>query len=117
MLSLDSRDSRPIGVQVADGLRRLLLAGAYAPGDNLPPAPVLAARMAVNPLAVRGAYQALMDEGLLTPCVTGGPQVTGKAAGAGRDELLRRWDKTTLELLVLGCSRGELQKRLKEVGA
>lgn len=104
--------------QILRGLRQALRAGAYAPGDRLPAAPALAAGLAVNPVAVRAAYQALMDEGLLEYQTSGGPRVTGKALEPDRREkLLRDWDQTTGELLILGCTRKELQSRLKEVGA
>lgn len=120
MIPLNSRDSKPLNDQVADGLRRLLYAGAFAPGDRLPAAGLLAASLAVNPLAVRTAYQTLADEGLLAPQGSGGPQVTDRARSAGgpdRDALLKDWDEATVKLLLAGCTRSELQTRLKEVGA
>lgn len=118
MIPLNSRDSKPLGDQVADGLRRLLRAGAFAPGDRLPAASLLAASLAVNPLAVRTAYQTLTDEGLLSPQGTGGPLVTDRAGLPDRKAaLLRDWDDATVKLLLAGCTRGELQSRLKEVGA
>lgn len=118
MIPLNSRDSKPMGEQVADGLRKLLSAGAFAPGDRLPAASLLAASLAVNPLAVRTAYQRLADEGLLAPQGAGGPQVTDLARSAGnRDALLKTWDDATVKLLLAGCTRSELQTRLKEVGA
>lgn len=115
MISLDSRDSRPVGRQVRDGLEKLILAGAYAPGERLPAAAILASRLAVNPVAVRGAYQSLVDDGLLEFKATGGPQVTGKAQTGRRERLLKTWEDTTVSLLVLGLTPGELQARLKEV--
>lgn len=118
MIPLDSRDSRPLADQVADGLRRLLYAGAFAPGDRLPAASLLAASLAVNPLAVRTAYQRLADEGLLAPQGAGGPQVTEQARSLdGREALWKSWDDATIKLLLAGCTRSELQTRLKEVGA
>lgn len=117
MIPLNSRDSKPLSEQVADGLRRLLRAGAFAPGERLPAANLLAASLAVNPLAVRAAYQALVSEGLLTPQASGGPQVSSLAPVADdRAALWKNWDDATARLLLAGCTRGELQSRLKEVG-
>ena len=59
MLSLNYRDARPIHEQVREGLRRLVVTGAVAEGEPLPAAEALAARFAINPTAVRRAYEAV----------------------------------------------------------
>ena len=49
MISINYRDARPIYTQVKDGLRKLILTGALAPGTRLPSVRELAAELAINP--------------------------------------------------------------------
>lgn len=118
MIPLSSRDSRPVWDQVADSLRHLLRAGAFLPGERLPEAETLAGQLALNPGAVRAAYETLTDQGLLERQESGAVTVvTQSKGGEERTELLNTWDRTTIALLTGGYSRRELEKRLKEVGA
>lgn len=114
MISLSSRESRPIPAQVAESLRRLVSAGAFLPGEALPAPQDLACALAVSPVAVFGAYRTLEGEGVLT--ANGDKfQVADTAKDQRTRELLNTWDETTDELLLLGVTRQELEKRLKEV--
>ena len=63
MLRLDYRDPRSIDQQLRDGLRRLIVSGAFSPGEVLPAAGDVAAALVINPEPVRRAYQALASEG------------------------------------------------------
>lgn len=65
MIPLSSRDSRPVWDQVTDGLTALLRRGAFLPGESLPPPEELAWQMALNPNAVRRAYETLAQRGVL----------------------------------------------------
>ena len=51
--------------RVTEGLAALLEKGAFLPGEALPSPEELARRMILNPVAVRQAYAALEDQGLL----------------------------------------------------
>ena len=66
MIQLNYRDSRPIYEQVRDGLRRLVVSGAIAPGDKLPSVRQMAASLAINPNTIQRAYEALEAEGYLS---------------------------------------------------
>lgn len=116
MIPLSSRESRPVWDQVADGLRRLIANGGFLPGECLPAAETLAGQMAVNPGAVRAAYETLAGQGLLERQESGAMLVTQRGADGPRQELLNAWDETTVALLAGGYPRRELEKRLKEVG-
>ena len=63
MLQLDHRGGRPIYEQVQEGLRRLLVTGAIAPGEKLPSVRQLAGELAINPNTIQRAYEALEQEG------------------------------------------------------
>lgn len=66
MIPLTSREPGPVSAQVAQSLAGLLDRGAFLPGEALPRPEELAWQMALNPRAVRRAYEALADQGRLT---------------------------------------------------
>ena len=115
MLSLNYRDARPIHEQVREGLRRLVVTGAVAEGEPLPAAEALAARFAINPTAVRRAYEALEEEGYLIREREGAEPTAarGPASSPRREELMKQFDDTVRELYFLGVSAGELAGRLE----
>ena len=65
MIPLAGRDSLPVWDQVLQSLSQLLQKGAFLPGEALPAPEELARQMVLNPTAVRRAYAALEDQGLL----------------------------------------------------
>ena len=113
MIQLNYRDSRPIYEQVRDGLRRLVVSGAIAPGDKLPSVRQMAASLAINPNTIQRAYEALEQEGYVY-------SVPGKGSFAAqreeidrtrREELLARLDELAGELLYLGVTPEEIARR------
>ena len=114
MLQLNYRDGRPIYEQVRDGLRRLLVTGAIAPGEKLPSVRQLAGELAINPNTIQRAYEALEKEGYVY-------SVPGKGSFAApgedinsrrREELFTRLDALAAELRELGVTEAELAERL-----
>lgn len=65
MISINYRDARPIYTQVKDGLRKLILTGALAPGTRLPSVRELAAELAINPNTIQRAYRELESDGYI----------------------------------------------------
>ena len=115
MLQLNYRDGRPIYEQVRDGLRRLLVTGAIAPGEKLPSVRRLAGELAINPNTIQRAYEALEQEGYV--CSVPGK---GSFACPGEDisarrrtELFAQLDALVLQLRELGVTEAELAGRLK----
>lgn len=117
MISLNYRDSRPIYEQVRDSLRRLVVTGALSPGDQLPSVRAMAASLAINPNTIQRAYESLEAEGYLYT-------VAGKGSFAApcervkldrRECLLQTFDTAAAELIWLGLSPAELDRRLKEL--
>ena len=114
MLNLDYRDARPIYEQVRDGLRRLMVTGAFQGGEKLPPVRSLASRLAINPNTIQRAYESLEAEGYLY-------SVPGKGSFAAphtgvdqgrKEELLGRFDAVAAELLFLGVGGETLVERV-----
>lgn len=80
-LTLDRSDPRPLGLQLADQVRRLVLAGTLAPGDRLPSTRRLAADLGVARAVPEQAWDQLRAEGWIEGRQGAGTWVSG---GAGR---------------------------------
>lgn len=105
-LVLDPNTGLPLYLQIADGIREAVAAGALAEGQELPSVRTLGADLRVNYHTVARAYRLLEDEGLLTRR-RGGPYtvVLGAAdllsrvlLAADVDALLRRADALGMDL-------------------
>jgi len=65
LLQIDHRSGQPIYRQVMDQVRRQILAGYLAEGEQLVSVRELAAQIKVNPMTISKAYSLLEMEGLL----------------------------------------------------
>lgn len=65
ILRIDLSHSTPAFRQIADGMRTLLVQGAFEPGDYLPTVRQLAIDLAVHHNTVAQAYRLLAEEGWL----------------------------------------------------
>lgn len=63
---LSFTEGMPIYLQIIAHVKRGLVAGSMAQGDEMPSRRVMAARLGVNPNTIQKAYRMLEDEGLLT---------------------------------------------------
>jgi len=113
VLTLNYRDSEPIYGQIKNGLKKLIVTGALAPGEKLPSVRSMAASLAINPNTIQRAYEALEQEGYAC-------SVPGKGSFAAlpqdvthkrREELLRQLDAIVQELAYLGVAPAEIAAR------
>ncbi|WP_028654787.1 aminotransferase-like domain-containing protein [Nocardioides sp. J54] len=101
---LDRADPRPLGTQLADRVRQLVLDGGLAPGDRMPASRRLAADLGVSRSVVEQAFDQLLAEGWLEArrgagtWVAGGPG--GRAAGLARPAR-RRTPRAERELVMM----------------
>ncbi len=65
LLQIDHHSGQPIYRQVMDQIRRQILAGQLAQGEQLASVRELAAQIKVNPMTISKAYSLLEIEGLL----------------------------------------------------
>lgn len=62
LVTLDTRDLRPLYLQIMDEIRRAVVVGKLKPEDPLPSVRDLASDLAINPRTVSQAYQELERE-------------------------------------------------------
>ncbi len=67
---------RPVYIQVAERIRRSVINGEFAPGEQIPGVRQLAMLAAVNPNTIQHAFTELEDEGLIESHGTQGRFVT-----------------------------------------
>ena len=118
MFAINYRDPRPIYEQIADELRKMIVAGVIAPDEKLPSVRELAQQLAINPNTIQRAYRELELSGYLY-------SVPGKGNFAGahhevdksrKAELLKQLAEAVKELRYLGVSDEELSQILTEGG-
>ena len=57
MIHLNYRDTRPIYIQIIDGLKEQIAAGVLLHGQKLPSVRELASQLAINPNTIQRAYR------------------------------------------------------------
>lgn len=119
MISIDTRNPKPLYEQVVEEFKKLIVAGVLAPGDKLPSVRSLASQLAINPNTIQRAYRELDAAGFTYSAAGKGSFVAevGDMKGARRTELFQTLDDVTAELLNLGCTVDELTERIRKGGA
>ena len=117
-ITLNSRDPRPIYLQVKESLRQLIIGGVLTPESKLPSVREIAGTLAINPNTIQRAYRELEAEGFIYSIPGKGSFVSPSREISG-EELCRRWedlDRAVRELRFLGVSEEELIRHLKDEG-
>ena len=117
-ITLNSRDPRPIYLQVKKSLRQLIIGGVLTPESKLPSVREIAGTLAINPNTIQRAYRELEAEGFIYSIPGKGSFVSPSREISG-EELRRRWedlDRAVRELRFLGVSEEELIRHLKDEG-
>lgn len=116
MLHLDYRDTRPIYVQIMDGLRQQITSGVLRQGDKLPSVREMAGTLSINPNTIQRSYRQLEMEGWIATVPGKGCFVRAVPTTDPKQELrlLRQFDEAAKKLLALGYTRQELQNRLEQ---
>ena len=99
-----------------DGLRRLIVSGSLPLGEKLPSVRELSTQLTINPNTIQRAYRELEQEGYII-------SIPGKGSYANlsvqvdegrKKELLSELDEIVAELLFLGVTPDQLDKRIRE---
>ena len=117
MIHLNTRDPRPIYVQIKEGLCRLILSGALQTGERLPSVRELAGQLAINPNTIQRAYRELEHEGFIYSMAGKGSFVSSldEVDGGRRQAKAAEFRETALELLRLGTTKAALIAMLDEL--
>lgn len=75
IITIDLESSRPLYVQISDGIVRAIATGEVAPGERLPPGRELAASLDVNLDTVQRAYRNLIANGIANARVGRGTRI------------------------------------------
>ena len=119
LITLDTRDPRPLYLQITDEVRRAIVVGKLKPEDPLPSVRDLASDLAINPRTVSQAYQELEREEVVYVRRGQGTFVAPtKASARERQKLARAVAKRTLvDARRSGLQLDELISTLREVAA
>ena len=114
MISINTRDSRPIYLQIKEGLIRLILTGVMQTDEKLPSVRELAGTLAINPNTIQRAYRELESEGFIYSITGRGSYVAALSEfdQGRRAAKLAEFQAAARELLNLGMSGQELRQLL-----
>lgn len=116
MININFRDSRPIYEQVKTTLRKLIVSGAMSPDEKLPSVRELASQLVINPNTIQRAYRELEQEGYIISILGKGSyaNLSAQVDEGRKKELLTAMDEIVAELLYLGVTPDELDRRIRE---
>lgn len=116
MININFRDSRPIYEQVKTTLRKLIVSGAMSPDEKLPSVRELASQLVINPSTIQRAYRELEQEGYIISIPGKGSyaNLSAQVDEGRKKELLTAMDEIVAELLYLGVTPDELDRRIRE---
>ncbi|HUD46339.1 MAG TPA: GntR family transcriptional regulator [Candidatus Baltobacteraceae bacterium] len=106
VLKIDLDRAAPVYRQIVDGLRALLVAKAFKPGEKLPTVRQLAIDLAVNHNTVAAAYRLLAEEGWLELKRHHGAIVVARPSPAAKPRRQRDFVKRLRELASLAIAEG-----------
>lgn len=117
MITINTRDPRPIYLQIKEGLCRLILSGALQTGERLPSVRELAGQLAINPNTIQRAYREMELEGFIYSMTGKGSFVSPiQEVDAGRKAArTEQFREAAQELLRLGVQKEELIAMLEEL--
>ena len=116
MININFRDSRPIYEQVKTTLRKLIVSGAMSPDEKLPSVRELASQLVINLNTIQRAYRELEQEGYIISIPGKGSyaNLSAQVDEGRKKELLTAMDEIVAELLYLGVTPDELDRRIRE---
>lgn len=103
---MDPAAPTPLWSQIEDGVRRLVAAGALAPGAVVPSVRDLARDLRVNPATVSKAYQRLAEAGVVEVRRGDGTYVSAEPPSLPRGQRLRALREAALTYASLGGTVG-----------
>ena len=116
VLQIDLASDLPASEQIVRGLRAILLAGQFRPGNQLPSVRQLATDLGVHHNTVAGAYRQLAEEGWLDLRRGRGATVIERSAPAptprAEAEFRQRLEEVVVKALAEGVPEGGVVREL-----
>lgn len=117
VLRINLGSERPAYEQIVSGLRALLVAGEFAPGDKLPPVRQLAIDLSVHHNTVAESYRVLAEEGWLDLNRRRGAVVRErperKASSGAKHEFSRQLEELAAKAIANGVPRATVAEQMK----
>lgn len=118
-LRIDLGSQRPAYEQIVSGLRALLVAAEFEPGDRLPPVRQLAIDLGVHHNTVAESYRVLAEEGWLDLNRGRGAIVRKppgrKASAAEEQAFARQLEELAAKAIADGVPRASIAERLASI--
>ncbi len=117
MITINTRDARPIYEQIKESLCRLILSGVLQTGERLPSVRELAGNLAINPNTIQRAYRELEAEGFIYSIVGKGSFVSPleQVDRSRIDGKKAQFREAARELMGLGIKKEALIAMLDEL--
>ena len=87
VITVNTRDRKPIYEQLTDNIRRLVLQGILRPNEQLPSVRTLAVELAINPNTIQKAYAELERQGIICSMQGRGSFVADNVSELSRAQL------------------------------
>ena len=92
VITVDTRDRKPIYEQLTENIRRLVLQGVLQPHEQLPSVRALAVELAINPNTIQKAYAELERQGITYSLPGRGSFVSDNISELSRAQLAQTAD-------------------------
>ena len=96
VITVDTRDRKPIWEQLVENIRQLVLRGVLKPDEQLPSVRTLAGELAINPNTIQKAYAELERLGIICSMQGRGSFISGSVsalADARRSQLCEEMER------------------------
>jgi GntR family transcriptional regulator len=118
VITVDTRDRKPIYEQLTENIRRLVLQGVLQPHEQLPSVRALAVELAINPNTIQKAYAELERQGITYSLPGRGSFVSDNVTELSRAQLAQTADALRAAMKAAkdaGMTREEALALLSEV--
>lgn len=108
VISVDTRDRKPIYEQLTDNIKSLVLRGILKPDEQLPGVRTLAVELAINPNTIQKAYAELERQGIIYSMQGRGSFVTNNVESLRaleREDIL-----SEIEKMLLSARQADIDK-------
>ena len=111
VISVDTRDRKPIYEQLTDNIKNLVLRGILSPDEQLPGVRTLAVELAINPNTIQKAYAELERQGIIYSIHGRGSFVTNnveRLRALERESILSEIEKAFLGAVQASITKADI---------